>query len=222
MAGLSRGIQILRSPCCRVVLLITALAACGDGNEEAATDVVATVEEGENSSVEAAVGGDSPEPAPLPEPLMRQALMCCADMAIEPVMEAYLALGRGLAKGDKEEQKSQARVMSKAIGRLQDAGAHLVVVDGHLKTILGAEVHAARAEYGVISDLLVGKLETSASGALDLAVAYSREADHHWLQEGVEPRSPYGDGIQSYSWGSREEVLAADAVREKELSNPEP
>ena len=206
----------------RVILMVMVLAACGEEKEEPGTAVVATVEEGEKEVVEAVEGEGSPEPAPMPEPLMRQALMCCADMAMEPVMEAYLALGRALAKGDKEEQRSQARVMSKAIGRLQDEGAHLAVIEGHLKTILGAEVRAARAEYGAISDLLVGKLETSASGALDLAVAYSREADHHWLQEGVEPRSPYGDGIQSYSWGTRDEVLAADVVREKELANPEP
>jgi hypothetical protein len=54
---------------------------------------------------------------------------------------------------------------------------------------------------------------------LDLAIAYSRQSDAHWLQEGVEPKSPYGDGINSYSWGTRDEVKTADEARELELGN---
>ena len=205
----------------RMLLLVLAWTACGSSVEEKPADPA--VEEAADAAEETTGAEDTrPDPAPLPEPLMRQALMCCADLAMEPVMEAYLALGAALAKGDAAGISTQAGAMIAAIGRVEDAGEHLGVTTKHLKAIQGADLGEARSQYGQMSDLLVGKLETSASGELDLAVAYSREIDHHWLQEGVEPRSPYGDGIQSYSWGTREEVKAADEVREKELANPEP
>ena len=208
----------------RMTLLALMLIACGSSDEEAGEEVVATAAEGsEDASETTGTQADAPpDPAPLPEPLMRQALMCCADLAMEPVMESYLELGRALAKADTAGITSHTTAMSAAIGRVDDAGEHLAVTAKHLKAMEGASLAEARSQYGQMSDLLVGKLETSASGELDLAVAYSRVNDHHWLQEGVEPRSPYGDGIQSYSWGSREEVKAADEVREKELANPEP
>jgi len=204
-----------------MLLVVLAWTACGSTGEE--QPAVPSVDEASESTEKSAASEEGkPDPAPLPEPLMRQALMCCADLAMEPVMEAYLALGGALAKGDAGGISTQAAAMIAAIGRVTDAGEHLGVTAKHLKAIQGVELGEARSQYGQMSDLLVGKLETSASGELDLAVAYSREIDHHWLQEGVEPRSPYGDGIQSYSWGTREEVKAADEVREKELANPEP
>ncbi len=189
------------------------LLACGGGDGTAPEEPVAAPEEAEASA-------NTPEPAPLPEPLMRQALMCCADLAMEPAMRSYLDLGKALAKADAGDIDSHAAGMAKALGSVESPGAHIgeiVIVLGGLN---GADVAAAREGYGTISDKLVGTLETSASGELDLAVAYSRELDHHWLQEGVEPRSPYGDGIHSYSWGTRDEVKKADSAREKELVNP--
>ncbi len=207
----------------RMTLLALMFTACSNAVEEQADEAEASeVDAKKDGAVEPTTGANvQPDPAPLPEPLMRQALMCCADLAMEPVMQSYLELGRALAKGDAARISSHAAAMIAAIGRVEDVGEHSAAALTYLKAISGARLGEARSQYGQMSDLLVGKLETSASGELDLAVAYSREIDHHWLQEGVEPRSPYGDGIQSYSWGTREEVQAADAVREKELANPE-
>jgi len=205
----------------KMTLLALTLIACGSSDEKEAVAAAGGEEEVVVDEASTQTNGQ-PDPAPLPEPLMRQALMCCADLAMEPVMKSYLELGRALAKGEATAISSHAKAMTAAIGRVADGAEHLTVTLKHLKAIDGASLVEGRSQYGQMSDLLVGKLETSASGELDLAVAYSRENDHHWLQEGVEPRSPYGDGIQSYSWGKREEVKAADEVREKELANPEP
>ena len=186
------------------------LVACGGSVSEVEADVPVVAQ------------ANTPEPAPLPEPLMRQALMCCADLAMEPVMRSYLNLGKALAKADAAAIDRHASGMAAGLGSVESPGAHLGEIVTILGGLSGADVTAARAGYGKISDKLVGTLETSASGELDLAVAYSRELDHHWLQEGVEPRSPYGDGIHSYSWGSRDEVKLADSAREKDLVNPVP
>jgi hypothetical protein len=196
-----------------LVLSGLVLLACGGGDGS-----VPEVE----AEAPATAKANTPEPAPLPEPLMRQALMCCADLAMEPAMRSYLNLGRALAKTDAAAIDSHAAGMAKELGSVESPGAHIGEIVTILGTFRGAEVAAARASYGEISDKLVGTLETSASGELDLAVAYSRELDHHWLQEGVEPRSPYGDGIHSYSWGQRDEVKLADSAREKDLVNPVP
>ena len=194
-----------------LVLSGLVLVACGGGD--------GSVPEAE---ADAPVAANTPGPAPLPEPLMRQALMCCADLAMEPAMRSYLNLGKALAKADAAGIDTHAAGMAKGLGSVESPGAHIGEVVTILGGLSGADVTAARAGYGKISDKLVGTLETSASGELDLAVAYSRELDHHWLQEGVEPRSPYGDGIQSYSWGARDEVKLADSEREKDLVNPVP
>ena len=78
-----------------------------------------------------------------------------------------------------------------------------------------------RKPVGTLSEVLLARMEASASasGAFDLAFGYSRDADSIWAQEGVEPKSPYGDGIRSYSWGSRDQVKAIDLAREKQLGN---
>ena len=137
-------------------------------------------------------------------------------------MRSYLNLGKALAKADAAGIDIHAGGMVKALGSVESPGGHIGEIVTILGTFNGAELAVARTSYGEISDKLVGTLETSASGELDLAVAYSREWDHHWLQEGVEPRSPYGDGIHSYSWGHRDEVKLADSEREKDLVNPVP
>ena len=60
----------------------------------------------------------------------------------------------------------------------------------------GCELATCRAGYAVISEALVAAVGRSLSGDLDVALAYSRPADAHWLQSGPEMRSPYGDERQ--------------------------
>jgi hypothetical protein len=196
-----------------LVLSGLVLVACG-GSDGSVTET-----EAETPVVAAA---NTPGPAPLPEPLMRQALMCCADLAMEPAMRSYLNLGKALAKADAAAIDTHASQMAIGLRSVESPAAHIGEIAALLGGLSRTDVAAARAAYGKISDKLVGTLETSASGELDLAVAYSRELGHHWLQEGVEPRSPYGDGIHSYSWGTRDEVKLADSAREKDLVNPIP
>ncbi len=162
---------------------------------------------------------EAPEPPPLPKPLMRQAMHCCKNLTMEPVVKAYLALGAALADKDASAITAQRDAMGEALAAANLGEDKLGELKATVAGIDPAQLPEARKAYGQASELLVETVEASQAGALDLAIAYSRQADAHWLQEGVEPKSPYGDGIHSYSWGTREEVQAADAAREEELGN---
>ena len=142
---------------------------------------------------------------------MRQAVLCCNDLSLEPAMRAYLELGEILREGDSEALGEKVAVLESTFSGVEDSVELFAKIQETVVSMGGLDLSGTRKGYGDLSDLLVDYVEHSAAGELDLAVAYSRDADRHWLQEGVEPRSPYGDGIQSYTWGRRAEVLAADA-----------
>jgi len=161
----------------------------------------------------------TPEPPPLPKPLMRQAMHCCKNLTMEPVVRAYLDLGVALADKDAAAIGTQRAALTDALSASNLAQADKDALGAAIAGVDDAELVAARKAYAETSELLVQTVQAGQAGALDLAVAYSRQADAHWLQEGVEPKSPYGDGINSYSWGTRDEVKTADAAREKELGN---
>ena len=192
--------------------LTVALAACGAAEEEEAP-VEETPAELPTAKQEA------PEPPPLPKPLMRQAMHCCKNLTMEPVVKAYLALGIALASKDLEVAGTHRSTLVEALAASNLKAEKLEPLQASLAGFEGADLPASRTAYAELSELIVASVEPSQAGALDLAIAYSRQADAHWLQEGVEPKSPYGDGINSYSWGTREEVKSADEAREKELGN---
>jgi hypothetical protein len=161
----------------------------------------------------------TPTPPLLPKPLMRQALHCCKNLTMEPIVRAYLALGVALADKNSAEITAQMDALSTALASSSLQAEKRDGMSESLSAMNADKIGTSRKAYAKISEVLVGTVQASQSGALDLAVAYSRQSDAHWLQEGVEPKSPYGDGIHSYSWGTREQVQEADALREKELGN---
>ena len=163
----------------------------------------------------------APDPAAvdLPTPLMRTALHCCKKLTMEPVVRAYLEVGVALAGGDLVATAATGATLGEKLGSLDVKPEVLEQLQAAQAGLASEDLAAARTAYGSFSQLLVDTVRPSQSGTLDLAVAYSRNADAHWLQEGVQPLSPYGDDIASYSWGTRAEVNAADEEREKELGN---
>ncbi len=190
-----------------LIALNAVLVGCGAAEEDVAPAELPTAKQ------------QAPEPPPLPKPLMRQAMHCCKNLMMEPVVKAYLALGVALAGKDLEAAGAQGATLSEALSASNLKEEKLQPLQAALAGFQGADLPAFRAAYAETSELIVAAVEPSQAGALDLAIAYSRQADAHWLQEGVEPKSPYGDGINSYSWGTREEVKSADEAREKELGN---
>jgi hypothetical protein len=150
---------------------------------------------------------------------MRQAVQCCSDLKLEKAVGAYTQLVAKLANAKADMATRDALVT--ALEGVSKKSADFAPFISQLKTADGTDLAALRSIVGELSEVMLSRIEASASasGALDLAFGYSRDADRHWAQEGVEPKSPYGDGIQSYSWGSREEVQAIDKEREKQLGN---
>ncbi len=191
-----------------LVSLLSCVLGCGASPEAPAEEAEEAVAE----STEAEV----PEPAPLPKPLMRQAMHCCKNLTMEPVLRVYLALGEALADKDVSAVKSRQLELAQSLDKVKLNEEQLSYLRSSVAEIDSADMASSRKSYGLISEALMGTLEPSQAGTLDLAIAYSRRADAHWFQEGVETKSPYGDGINSYSWGTRDEVKAADEVREKE------
>lgn len=184
----------------RVIVL---LAACGQP-ATSAVEVEAVVTE----TVEAT---KAPTPAPEPAPYMRRPLHCCGDPLIEPLVQAYLDLGAAMA-AEGDLAPTLAALHEQSAGVLELASTpELVEIDGAIGALDGCSDDACYAPYGALSGLLIAYIEGSHSGDLDLAVAYSRKHDAEWIQDGVQIRSPYGDDVVSFAWGTRAEVLKADA-----------
>ena len=155
----------------------------------------------------------------LPEPLMRQSIQCCADLKLEKAVEPYTQIVAGLAQGlTNPESVNNLVVGLQTVTKNSNDFQPFIE---SLQKVDGSDLAAVRAIIGSLSEVLLVRLQDSSSpsGAYDLAFGYSRDADSGWAQVGVEPKSPYGDGIQSYSWGSREQVQETDAAREKQLGN---
>ena len=154
-----------------------------------------------------------------PEPLMHTSIQCCADLKLEKAIKAYTVIGASLANGSLSQPEYQE--MIQAFEGISKSPQDFADSIAQLKSADSSDLARIREIYGDLSEILLIRIEasSSSSGDLDLAVGYSRSADRHWAQEGVEPKSPYGDGIQSYSWGRRGEVQAIDAQREEELGN---
>ncbi len=184
-------------------VLLLALVACA---EEGPEPVPQQAEE----EVSAA-----PAPAPEPEPLMRRPIRCCSDLVLEDLLKAYLAMGDVLAAGNTEGLEAPRATFA---AKLEELGAdhELAPLAGEIAGMEGCELDACREHFGVISDTIIAEVPGSHSGELDIAAAWSRKYRHHWIQKGNELISPYGDGIESFSWGTREEVEAADGSREAE------
>jgi hypothetical protein len=161
----------------------------------------------------------APSESELPAPLMRQAVQCCADLKLEKAVKAYTDLVADLGQNKSSTESINALIKGlKTVTKKADDFAPFIA---ELQNIDGNDLVVVRKQVGTLSEVLLARMEASASasGAFDLAFGYSRDADSIWAQEGVEPKSPYGDGIRSYSWGSRDQVKAIDLAREKQLGN---
>lgn len=198
-------------PCWVLVGVSLGLGAC-DSSTETPADAPVT---GQTAPAQQ----DTPAPPPLPKPLMRQAMHCCKNLTMEPVLRAYLDLGEALADQDEAAATTAVATLREKLAASNLKPEKLAPLQQALAPLDPAALAPARQAYAAVSEQLVETLESSQAGALDLAIAYSRRADAHWFQQGVEPKSPYGDGINSYSWGTRDEVKAADEVREQELGH---
>lgn len=182
---------------------IVLLAACG----QPATSAV----EVEEVVTEPVTATTAPTPAPEPAPYMRRPMHCCGDPLIEPLVTAYLDLGTAMASGG-DTATAWTALKQQSTGVLELAStADLEAIDAAIGTLEGCTGDACYAPYGELSGLLIAYIEGSHSGDLDLAVAYSRKHDAEWIQDGVQIRSPYGDDVVSFAWGTRDEVLKADA-----------
>ena len=164
---------------------------------------------------------DSPDLPPQPAPLMRQAVMCCSDLPLERIVAEFVNLTESLVTNDLTLVAEAHEGFVESLQAAESGGEIIAKILTDALALDLSSLDSAREGFGPISDELINKVRdsSSASGQYDLAIGYSRDADHHWIQLGVEPSSPYGDGINSYSWGTREEVRTADAAREVEMGN---
>ena len=166
------------------------------------------------------VGGDNPlEEAAMRPPAMRNPVQCCADLKLEKAVRAYLDAGTQITSGNLSQEALQGLVGTlEAVTKGAEDFAPLLPQMNELDV---SDLPRVRQVYGDLSEVILPRIESSSSssGDLDLAFGYSREFDRHWAQEGVEPKSPYGDGIQSYSWGKRQEVKNSDQAEEERLGN---
>lgn len=193
-------------------LVLSLSTACG--TPDSSTGSAAGPATPSNSST----SGATPD-TKLPEPLMRQSVQCCADLKLEKAVEPYTQITASLGQGlTSPEMVNNLVVGLQTVTKTSEDFEPFIE---SLQKVDGSDLAAVRTIIGALSEVLLLRLlnSSSPSGAYDLAFGYSREADSGWAQVGVEPKSPYGDGIQSYSWGSREQVQAIDAAREKQLGN---
>lgn len=153
------------------------------------------------------------------QPAMRNPVQCCADLKLEKAVRSYLNAGTQITGGTVSAEAIKELVSSlEAISKGAEDFAPLLPQFNELDV---SDLPRVRQVYGDLSEVLLPRIESSSSssGELDLAFGYSRQHDRHWAQEGVEPKSPYGDGIESYSWGKREEVKTSDQAEEERLGN---
>jgi hypothetical protein len=194
-------------------LLFIFMISCGN--------VDSTVEEVSEVQNSYPVVTTSPEQAPQPSPLMRQAVMCCGDLRFERVVGIFLSLTESLSTNNMDLVSASHLEFIEIVTGQEHRVESLETLLQSSIALDRSSLDNYRAGFGPISDEFINLVRdsSSASGEYDLAVGYSRHSDHHWIQVGVEPKSPYGDGIDSYSWGTREDVLTADAAREIEMGN---
>lgn len=193
-------------------LLFLLLSACG--SEETAAP--ATPGPATPSS---STGSPGIEQAAMRTPAMRTPVRCCADLKLEKLLRAYLQAGTAVTDGSVSTEAIQGLVES--LQSITKGAEDFASVLPQLAELDPTDLPRVRQVYGDLSEILLPRIESSSSssGELDLAFGYSRQFDRHWAQEGVEPKSPYGDGIESYSWGKREEVKRSDQAEEERLGN---
>jgi len=190
----------------RTAAALALLFGAGCGEDEGVDPVAQDAPEEANAA---------PAPAPEPEPLMRRPIHCCSDLVLENALKSYLSMGTTLAKGDAAAIEADRAALQEQLGQLGEdhALAEMVAVVTEMEA---CELDACRESFITLSSKLVETIGDTHSGDLDIAVAWSRKHSAPWIQEGNELHSPYGDGIESYSWGNRDEVKGADKVREAE------
>jgi len=198
---------------------------CAESTPTTATEA-ASEEEAQSSA--SAKPSESSSNSPLigeehQKPIMRQSVKCCGSLKFESAVKTYTVLGGELAKGvvSAESRTQLVDALEKVQIQEEDKNKAMATIIASLKDADLTDLAFVRQIFGDLSELILNHIQETRnpSGLLDLAFGYSRKFDRHWLQEGVEPNSPYGDDIASYSWGTRVDVKAYDKKREEELGN---
>jgi len=164
-------------------------------------------------------GNPTLEESSMRTPAMRTPVQCCADLKLEKAVRAYLETGKQVTSGTVAPESLQSLIES--LEGVTKGAEDFAPLMPQLAEIDLSDLPRVRQVYGDLSEVLLPRIESSSSssGELDLAFGYSRQFDRHWAQEGVEPKSPYGDGIHSYSWGKRQDVKKSDQAEEERLGN---
>ena len=181
----------------------------GCGGSEPAADATA-----ENSGDVAPRQGDraAEGPATAGALLMRAPIHCCGDSALQAGLTTYLEMGSLLVHEQTEGIAALRDEMVKQLGAVAPSPQIQVAIEV-AAGMDGCALEACRASYGAISDQLMMLVDGSRVGELDVAIAWAREAEHHWIQDGPVLQSPYGDAQEFIDWGTQPQVVKADAVR---------
>ncbi len=181
----------------------------GCGGPEPAADASAEIRE----DVAPRQGDRAAEgPAPAGQPLMRAPIHCCSDSALQAGLTAYLEMGTLLVHEQTEGIAALRDEMVKQLGAVTPSPQTKAAIEA-AAGMDGCALEACRVSYGAISDPLMILIDGSRAGELDVAIAWARAAEHHWIQDGPVLQSPYGDAQEFIDWGTQAQVVKADAAR---------
>lgn len=107
-----------------------------------------------------------------------------------PILDPYLRVQVALAADTIEGVKQEAAAIAKAAAGLGERAAKIGGAASKLE--LAADLKAARAAFGEVSDALTAYAEaTGATPPPDVRMVVCPMAGHGWLQKGDEVRNPY-------------------------------
>lgn len=105
------------------------------------------------------------------------------------VLTPYLRVHEALSADRLEGLKEAGEAIAAAASTLAPGGAAIVAVAGSLQR--AANLNAARAAFGALTDVLLAGGQTLNTDVDDIHVAYCPMARKHWLQKGDQIRNPY-------------------------------
>ena len=143
---------------------------------------------------------------------MRRPGYCCTELPMQDLVSAYLEMGKALAHGEVQRVEPLRLAMAEQLDHIRP-NPELEIIRGAITDLSGCDLLTCREHFATLSNALTRSVQRVSAGDLDIAIAYSRSAQAHWLQSGSEILSPYGDSREACEWGTRQQVRAADAVR---------
>lgn len=104
-----------------------------------------------------------------------------------PIVSSYLEIHAALAADRIEGVKSAAAAIAKDAGAMGTQGDAVVKAARAVES--AADIKAARAAFGSLSDAVIAAAKTA--GLTDVKVAYCPMAGKSWLQKGDKIENPY-------------------------------